>query len=66
MENRDCEMARWLKIAFGFFFGFMALGLVVIGITYLPVIGIFLSMIFFVISGLFLLAPKDEACYLAR
>ena len=66
MANRDCKLARGLKIVLGVFFGFMALGLVIMGITYIPVIGIFMAMIFFVISGLFLLAPRDEACYLSR
>ena len=66
MENRDCKMARGIKIVVGSFFGFMALGLIIAGITYLPVVGIFLSMVFFVISILFLLAPRDAECYLSR
>lgn len=66
MKNEDCKMARGLKTVFGIFFGFMAFGLAMIGITYLPVIGIFLSLIFFVISGLLLISPRDAACYVTR
>lgn len=66
MANKDCKMARGMNIIFGLFFGFMALGLFILGVTYLPVIGIFLSAIFIVISTLFLLAPRDEACYLTK
>ena len=42
MKNEDCKMARGLKTVFGIFFGFMAFGLAMIGITYLPVIGVIL------------------------
>ena len=66
MANKDCKLARGKNIILGLFFGFTALGLTVSGVTLLPLIGIFLAVIFFMISIFFLLAPKDEACYLAR
>jgi hypothetical protein len=66
MANNDCKMARGLKIILGFFFGFMALGLLIVGVTYLPVIGIFLAAIALVIAFLFLFAPRDPSCYLTR
>lgn len=66
MANKDCKMARSLNIVLGLFFGFMALGLVLLGLTYLPVVGIFIAAIFFVISVIFLFAPRDSTCYLTR
>ena len=66
MANKECKMARGRNIIFGLLFGFMALGLLILGVTYLPVFGIFLAAIFFVISILFFLAPRDESCYLSR
>lgn len=66
MANQDCKMARGLKIIFGLLFGFIALALFITGFTFLPMIGFFMAAIFFVISFLFLLAPRDSACYTAR
>ena len=66
MANNDCKMARSLKIILGIFFSFLGFGLVMIGITYLPVIGIVLAAISFVVALLFFLSPKDPGCYLTR
>jgi hypothetical protein len=66
MKNNDCKMARGLKILLGIFFGFLALGLVVIGITYVPVIGILMAVLFLAIALMFLFAPRDPSCYLNR
>lgn len=66
MANKDCKLARGMNIIFGLFFGFTALGLFIVGVTLLPVIGVFLAVAFLIISILFLLAPRDEACYMAR
>ena len=64
MTNKDCGMTRGLKIMFGVFFGFVTLGMFLIGITYLPFFGILLATIFFMLSILFLLAPREANCYL--
>ena len=66
MANNDCKMARGLNIILGVFFGFVALGLFMIGITYLPLIGIFMGLISLVMAFLFLFAPKDSSCYMTR
>lgn len=66
MADKDCGLARSLKIVFGLFFGFMALGLFLLGVTYLPFFGFLLAALFFMISVLFLLSPRDESCYLTR
>jgi hypothetical protein len=66
MANNDCKMARGMNIIFGLLSGFTALGLFVVGVTLLPVIGLFLAVAFLIVSILFLLAPRDEACYMDK
>ncbi len=64
MTNRDCGMTRGLRIVFGIFFGFMALGMFLIGFAHFPFFGALLAAIFLMLSILFLLAPRDANCYL--
>lgn len=64
MKRIDCLFERPASIAVAFALFFMALGLSVIGVTVLPLLGLFLAVPVFFLSGAFLFSPQSKACSL--
>jgi hypothetical protein len=64
MNRLDCLFERSASIGIAVALLFMALGLVVIGLTILPYLGILLSIPVFMASGAFLFSPRSAECTL--
>ena len=62
MRSIDCLFERPANIGVAVALMSMALGLILIGLTVLPVLGIFLSIPVFFFSLAFLFAPRSQEC----
>jgi hypothetical protein len=62
MNRIDCLFERASSIGIAIALLFMAMGLVVIGVTVLPVLGLFLSIPLFMAASAFLFAPRSKEC----
>jgi len=62
MRPIDCLIERPANIGVAAALMVMALGLIVIGLTVLPVLGIFLAIPVFLLSVAFLFAPRSQEC----
>jgi len=64
MKQIDCLFERSSSVGVAFVLSLFAIGLSVIGLTILPVLGIFLAIPVFVLAGFFLFSPKSRECSL--
>jgi hypothetical protein len=64
MKPSDCLFERSASIGVAAALFLMALGLIVIGITVLPVLGIFLAIPVLIVSATFLFSPRSKECSL--
>lgn len=64
MKRIDCLFERSASVGIAAALLFMALGLIVIGVTVLPFFGILLSIPVFLASGAFLFSPRSRECTL--
>lgn len=62
MRPIDCLIERPANIGVAVALMAMALGLIVIGLTVLPVLGIFLAIPVFLVSVAFFFAPRSQEC----
>ncbi|MBI5895112.1 MAG: hypothetical protein HZB24_03560 [Desulfobacterales bacterium] len=62
MKPVDCLFERTANLGVGVSLMGMALGLIVIGLTVLPVLGILLSIPVFFVSAAFFFAPRSQEC----
>ena len=62
MRSVDCLFERTANIGVAVFLMAMALGLIAIGLTVLPVLGIFLSIPVLIVSTAFFFAPRSREC----
>jgi hypothetical protein len=64
MNRIDCLFERSASVGIAAALLFMALGLVAIGLTILPFVGILLSIPVFMVSGAFLFSARSTECTL--
>ena len=64
MFNSDCSSARAINIVIGLFLMFLGVVLFFAGLSFVPIIGLFLAALVMGISLIFLLAPSDKVCFL--
>jgi len=64
MKQIDCLFERPSNIFIGAILTIIALGFGVVGITVLPVIGLFIAIPVFVAAAAFFTASKSKACSL--
>ena len=62
MKPVDCLFERTANIGVAMALLCMALGLIVSGVTVLPVLGIFLAIPVFIVSTTFFFAPRSQEC----
>ena len=62
MNRIDCNLERVSNVTIGLFLAVFGILFTLIGITVLPVIGLMIAMISFILSGIFLVAPRSKAC----
>lgn len=62
MKRIDCLFERSASIGIAVALVLMAVGLSVIGITVLPVLGLFLAIPVFLMAGFFLFSPRSKEC----
>ncbi|RJQ65213.1 MAG: hypothetical protein C4519_28810 [Desulfobacteraceae bacterium] len=62
MNRIDCLIERPASVGIAAALLFMALGLIVIGVTVLPFIGILLSIPVFIAAAAFLFSPRSKEC----
>lgn len=64
MNRIDCLFERSASVGIAIALLFMAMGLVIIGVTILPILGLLLAIPVFAVSGAFLVAPRSKECML--
>ena len=64
MRKSDCVFEKVSNIGVGIALLFVALGLVVIGVTLTPVLGLFIAVPVFLIAAYFFTAPTSPECQL--
>ncbi|MDA8138805.1 MAG: hypothetical protein M0036_09145 [Desulfobacteraceae bacterium] len=64
MKHSDCLFERASNVGVALFLLIMAAGLSIIGVTVLPVLGIFLAIPVLIGSVAFLIAPRSKECRL--
>lgn len=62
MNQSDCAFERVSNFGVAFSLLLMAAGLSVIGVTILPVLGIFMAIPVTVVAVAFLIAPRSKEC----
>ena len=62
MRQTNCAFERASNVGVAFCLLLMAAGLSVIGVTILPVLGIFMAIPVLVASVAFLIAPRSQEC----
>lgn len=62
MNQLDCAFERASNVGVAFSLLLMAAGLSVIGVTILPVLGIFMAIPVVVVAVAFLIAPRSKEC----
>lgn len=62
MKRVDCLFERVSHFGVGLAMLFMVMGFMIIGVTVLPVLGIFLALPVFLVAGAFFFAPRSQEC----
>ena len=62
MKRIDCLFERASSVGVAIALLFMAMGLCIIGITVLPVFGLFMAVPVFLAAGFFFFSPKSKEC----
>jgi hypothetical protein len=64
MKSSDCLFERTANIGVAAALLLMAMGFIVIGVTVLPVLGIFLAIPVLIVSSAFFFSPRSQECSL--
>ena len=64
MKSLDCKLERVSNSMVGLILLFVGLVFTLMGITVIPIIGLFFAPAAFVLGVIFLLAPRSKACAL--
>ena len=64
MKSLDCKLERVSNSMVGAVLLFIAMVFVILGITVIPIVGLFIAAAAFVLGVVFILAPRSKACAL--
>ena len=64
MKSLDCKLERVSNAMVGAILLFIGMIFVVLGITVIPIVGLFIALAAFVLGVVFILAPRSKACAL--
>ena len=64
MKSLDCKLERVSNAMVGVILLFIGLVFTLLGVTVIPILGLFFAAAAFVMGVIFLLAPRSKACAL--
>jgi len=64
MKQIDCLFERASSVGVAFALLVIAVGLSIIGVTILPVLGIFLAIPVVIVAGMFFFSPRSKECHI--
>ena len=64
MKSLDCKLERVSNAMVGSILLFVGLVLAILGITVIPIIGLFFALVAVILGFVFFLAPRSQSCAL--